>query len=1299
MLMNRAMNIGKTIVCILVVSCFLGTLESASAENAQWIWSPEHGKGQVPQTTCYFRKSFRMHTPEQGIVSIAGDDDYELWVNGTRVATGTNQTEQRSIDVTRRLIRGLNVIAIRVSNSQGKTAGVVADVMIKEDGHPAADLSTDATWATNLHPFPLWQSTRYSDARWTLAQSFGVPNWAAEPVLAQPESGSTTGPQPEVAVSSGAPTPLGTATQQEVAIQTESEEPEETRFRIQPGFAIQEVLPADTTGSLIAMTFNEFGNIIASEEGGSLVLFYDSNDDQIVDSKRDYCDAVKNVQGILALNGDVYVIGEANNLTALYHLKDEDRDGMLEIAGTLMKFEGLIGEHGPHGLTLGTDGLIYLVVGNHAKIKGDIAESSSHKNYYEGDLVKRFEDPGGHAVGVKAPGGMVVRTDLDGSFYEVIAGGLRNSYDLVFNRQGDLFVHDSDMEWDEGLAWHRPTRLLHVLPGSEFGWRSGWAKWPEYYPDSVPSVLDTGSGSPTGMTVYDHHKYPPKFQNRLFLTDWANGRLMTAKLDREGAGYTGELELFLQGDPLTVTDLEVGPDGLLYFCSGGRGTEGGLFRVTYKGTLPKGYDEVGTGIAAVIQQPQPNSAWGRQNIASLQLELGDEWNDQVQGVAIAEENPPHFRTRALDLMRLYGPVPKLSFIMKLTRDSELEVQIKAIEMLSLFDEASVNGRLEELLKEKNPTVRRKACELLAERNAVIALAKIQHCLTSLDRREVWSARRLLEKQAIDTWFEVVLKSDNPRLFNQGALAALIAYPTKERGISICQRAEQLLGDYVEDAEFMNMLRVIQVALHRCDLQATDIGNLATMISDEFPASDHNMNRELIRTLAFFKDSKITDRYMAHLESSIPNTERLHLAMHMTFIEEGWTARQKLQLLSHLEKGLEIDGGEGLRGYVELSTKQFVKNLTEQEQFLVLSMGHLFPNAALATLFQISDSPDRAMLETLMAVDREVAGREGKVIERLRDGIVALLAESGEADMMAYLREVFQNEPERRGAVAFGLAQQPNGENFPLLLEALPILEGKFATTVLTQLKNSTETTDDPHHIRNVLLLGLKLKDKGGHSAIRVLEKWTGEYVAKSELLVEERLTAWQTWFAETYPDLPAAELVNNEEGNWDMKELMDFFSDKDFHGGNRANGATMFKTAKCADCHRHGQSGEAVGPDLTSIAKRFQKKQILESILFPSHIVSDQYASTKVLTVDGKTYVGIMTVGLDDAFIITQSNGEKVSISEADIEEVATSTKSVMPDGLVDALTLEEIADLMTFMGAASEAQTMVAEEPGNIQR
>ncbi|PHR92782.1 MAG: heme-binding protein [Blastopirellula sp.] len=895
---------------------------------------------------------------------------------------------------------------------------------------------------------------------------------------------------------------------------------------------------------------------------------------------------------------------------------------------------------------------------------------------------------------------MVVRTDLDGSYYEVLAGGLRNAYDLVFNRQGDLFVHDSDMEWDEGLAWHRPTRLLHILPGSEFGWRSGWAKWPEYYPDSVPSVLDTGAGSPTGMAVYDHHKYPPEYQNRLFLTDWANGRLMTAKLDRKGAGYKGKLELFLQGDPLTVTDLEVGPDGLLYFCSGGRGTEGGLFRISYKGELPEGYDTVGTGIAAAIQQPQPNSAWGRQNIASIQIELGDKWGEQVQGVAIAEENPPHFRTRALDLMRLYGPVPNLSFLLKLTRDSEPEVQIKAIEMLSHHEDTRINQRLEELLKEKNPTVRRKACEMLTEINAVIALTKFQHCLTSLDRFEVWSARRLLEKQAIDTWFDEIIKTDNPRLFNQGALAALIAHPTKERAVAICARAEQLLGAYVGDADFMNMLRVIQVALHRGNLEATDIGNLATMIADEFPASDHNMNRELIRTLAFFKNSKIIDRYVAHLDSGIPNTERLHLAMHLTFIKEAWTPRQKLQLLSHLEKGLEIDGGEGLRGYVEMSTKQFVKNLSEQEKFLVLSMGHLWPNAALATLFTISETPDRAMLETLRAVDREIAGREGKVIERFRNGIVALLAESGEADMMAYLREVFQNEPERRGAVAFGLAQQPSGENFPLLLEALPILEGKFATTVLTQLKNSTETSDDPHHIRNVLLLGLKLKDQGGHSAIRVLEKWTGEFVAKNELLVEERLIAWQAWFAETHPDLPAAELVNNEESNWDMKELMDFFTDKEFHGGNRANGATLFKTAKCADCHRHGQSGEAVGPDLTSISKRFQKKQILESILFPSHIVSDQYASTKILTVDGKTYIGIMTAGLDDTITIMQNNGEKVTITEAEIEDVAASTKSVMPDGLIDALTVEEIADLMTFMNAVPEAiETNVAEEAGSIQR
>ncbi len=99
---------------------------------------------------------------------------------------------------------------------------------------------------------------------------------------------------------------------------------------------------------------------------------------------------------------------------------------------------------------------------------------------------------------------------------ETFAGGLRNSYDIAFNRRGDLFAYDSDMEWDLGLPWYRPTRVNFLPAGAECGWRSGWAVWPEYFYDSLPAVAETGRGSPTGMVFYNHVMYPRRYPRCAF---------------------------------------------------------------------------------------------------------------------------------------------------------------------------------------------------------------------------------------------------------------------------------------------------------------------------------------------------------------------------------------------------------------------------------------------------------------------------------------------------------------------------------------------------------------------------------------------------------------------------------------------------------------------------------------------------------------------------------------------------------------------------------------------------------------
>jgi len=1312
--------IQTTCLCLAatVVAMLLPTMATAQTKQSQWIWAPEHTKDSVPEGSCFFRKKINISQMTRAEVTVAADDEFELWINGKKATSGQNWNNPKKVDVSKLLKVGDdNVFAFQVKNTRGMSAGLLAEIAIFGDGNASARFPSDETWKVSLSPFPFWQTSFYRDSGWDAAKVLG-PVGTTSPWIT--ESAQVASKKPKASsktLSNGAPVPPAEvqkkieaitastksppqATMAPVVKEQSVEQPEDSRFRILPGFAIQEVISAEKTGGLLCLTFNEFGNILAAKEGGDLLLIHDTNDDGVVDSVRSYNKTVKNVQGILPLNGDVFVVGEGSEGTGLYKLSDTDRDGYLEEVNTLITFEGPIGEHGPHGLALGPDGLIYMITGNDARMKNEIAPTSPHKHFYEGDLVPRFEDPGGHATGTKAPGGVVVRTDIEGETVEIVAGGTRNAYDLTFNRAGDLFIHDSDMEWDEGLVWHRPTRLYRVTPGADYGWRSGWAKWPDYYPDAAAPMLDTGAGSPTGLVVYDHFKFPSKFQNRLLVTDWSNGKINTVEMKRKGAGYEAKMEPLLEGNPMNVTDLEVGPDGWVYFATGGRGTEGGLFRIVWKGEVENDLENLGEGIAKAIRQPQASTAWARQRIAEVQAELGDDWNRQIQGVAIAGANPAHYRTRALDLMQLYGPTPTLPMLLKLTEDGDERVCGKAVSLLVNYPDLESEERLKELLQHRSADIRRRACEVLAEIDGKVSFDDLRDLLVSDDPHESFAARRLLEEQPTEDWLGDAIADKSPRLFNVCSIAALIAQPSQDTAIKIAKSAQGRLDSYLADQDFLELLRVIQLAIHRGELTNDDLPELADRIAVEFPAGDQFMNRELIRTLAYFRVSTITDRYIAHLDTDMEEAERLNLAMHMSFIREGWTTKQKLKLLGHLENGLNIQGGEGLRGYVETSTKEFVECLTPKEQYLTLSMGHLWPNAALAVLFKLPDSPSDDVLRVLRQVDHALAGKDTAVVNRLRKGIVALLAQNGSDENMAYLRKAFQSEPERRESIAFGLSQQPYGDNYDLLVEAVPVLDGQFATAIVKKMASVPKSVDDPESIRQLILLGLRLDNDGQHAVTKLLRVWVGSDAARPSDSVEDKLKSWQKWFADNHPSYPAAQLADQESSNWDLDEVLEYLADADYQGGDAINGKALFKKTQCAACHRFESVGEAIGPDLTEIARRFQKKQILESILFPSQVISAHYRARNVLTIEGKSYSGLLMKTPSGDYVIIDNRGERIQIAKDDVEEVATSKVSVMPSGLVDQLTAEEIGDLMTYLGVnKSKSTEQIAEKSDTSNR
>lgn len=359
------------------------------------------------------------------------------------------------------------------------------------------------------------------------------------------------------------------------------------------GFKVEQIHKTDIKkeGSWVSLCVDEKGDLIASDQYGYLWRIVPPAIGKTEGTK---VEKVKieagKAHGLLWAYGSLYIMGSdkpgepAGDLRTLYRAWDSKGDGTFDKVQRIASFEAP-GEHGPHALVLSPNGQkIYFACGNHTPTpKFDRARDP--QVWQEDQLLPRMWDANGHARGIMAPGGFIARCNPDGSDLELVASGFRNAYDFAFNQNGEMFTYDADMEWDLGLPWYRPTRVCHVTSGSEFGWRSGSGKWPAYYEDSLPSVLDVGPGSPTGLVFGTGAKFPAKYQNALFAMDWSFGTMYAVHLKAKGATYTADKEVFIAGQSLPLTDLVVRPqDGALYFAAGGRKTESALYRVTYTGS-------------------------------------------------------------------------------------------------------------------------------------------------------------------------------------------------------------------------------------------------------------------------------------------------------------------------------------------------------------------------------------------------------------------------------------------------------------------------------------------------------------------------------------------------------------------------------------------------------------------------------------------------------------------------------------------------------------------------------------------
>ena len=558
----------------LVLFFFTITAIPAFASDApEWIWHDNQGAKPADGEVRYFRRTFNAHEGvSAATLSFAAVDEMEIYLNGHKVGETKGWTKAAFVDVTKNIEPGdKNVLAIRGKNDTGP-AGVIVMLDITLPKNKRQNIVTDASWVSTKTETAGWMGADFNDKSWTKAVSLGkvgVKPWGGDLFTAP------------------AATPAESLT-------------------LLPGFKAQLIASAQPwEGSWVCMTIDPKGRLIISpQDGTSNLLRVTLTKDGEVAKKEFIPQPVGSAMGLLYAFDSLYVNGKGPQGLGLYRLKDNHHKDNFDAPVLLRNLVDSAGEHGSHAVVLGPDKHIYIVSGNFTKVPKDILPTSPHRNYAEDQLLPRAQDGNGFGNGVQPPGGFLLRMDPDGKHCELFCAGMRNTYDFAFSPEGEIFGFDSDMEWDWGMPWYRPIRICHLVSGGDYGFREGTGKWPKYYPDSLPSAVDVGIGSPTGMKFGTDSNFPDKYKQALYALDWSYGRIFAVHTTPHGATYDATFETFLKGKPLNLTDIEFGNDGAMYFTTGGRGTQSGLYRVTYTGQ-PVPTEAVPTkGIGGSRQSPQ-----------------------------------------------------------------------------------------------------------------------------------------------------------------------------------------------------------------------------------------------------------------------------------------------------------------------------------------------------------------------------------------------------------------------------------------------------------------------------------------------------------------------------------------------------------------------------------------------------------------------------------------------------------------------------------------------------------------------
>ncbi|MGL4462363.1 MAG: PVC-type heme-binding CxxCH protein, partial [Planctomycetia bacterium] len=919
----------------------------------------------------------------------------------------------------------------------------------------------------------------------------------------------------------------------------------------------------------------------------------------------------------------------------------EDTDGDLKADSRkefLTGFGGVDHDHGVHGMTFGPDGKLYFTQGDGSYAAAKDEKIPMHTTFKVKDADGRWLQ--------STELGTVLRVDLDGKNLELLARRLRNDYETAVNSFGDVFVSDND---DDG---NRGSRMVWILDGANYGYRTTSRHWAEEVPGVMPKLAGTGNGSPCGILVYEGNLLPSKYYEAVLQIDAGTHQINFHPLVRRGSGWRTDYEVLLKGDDpwFRPVDASTAPDGSLIVADwydagvGGHAfadqNTGRLYRLAPKGHAPSVPNhDAGTPEGLTKALASPNVATWMAAREAL-VALGAAARPAVQKLADAAE--PVLKSRALYVL---ADLPETGTV-----------------------------DLYAALKNENPRLRESALRRLT-RDAR------RHGVIEPEAAKTVEPRSMKHLAAI-----LPLADDADAGVRRELLTALRDVPTDKAGPAV----EKLVAGW--DGQDRFYLEVARLAL--VNRESAYLEKLFAGLSRKAVAAGWSDGP--LALPPYFPVT--TNDAFLHSDDQLPPANAASIVLGTAWVLGRPEALPAISALLSKNTSLEVERGVGLvldaindpRAAAVLTERFAASPDLSLRRDVLKRLGSKLGGAWSAA--RDADDAKKVFTEALAAPELRVEAIQAVARAGIGSFAPTLLSfvESDAIDVGTRgtaLEALGRMKVEAAKPLALKFAEGAKGQSRggPLAVAALAALADLQGGEGAALLENVA--ADDAYPIdyrqRAVQVLA------GDFAGAERLAK-----LAKDKKLPVE-LTTDAAYLLHNHPDRRVQDLANREfplpKPVGGAKNLADVLA----LAGDVERGRAVFarnRSDACIRCHRVQGVGQWVGPDLSSIGTKYGRPELLYHTLNPSGAIGYNYVPSAVALTDGRVLTGLVTSEAADRIVLKTAAGERIVIPTAEIEARRAQNKSIMPENLADAMSAQDLADLVQYLLTLRQPVSTVGE-------